>query len=734
MSIIIKVAVPVPIRNIFDYLPPQDNEDRTWIPGIRVMVPFGVQIKVGIVLDTARTSKLQSSKLKRILTVLDDQPLISSDDLQLLSWASQYYHHPIGEVISSAFPTMLRKGLPAQMEQEQSWFLTEQGLSVNRDLAKRAPRQAALIEYLNIHKQGPTVAQLDGLGWNWRNTARTLSAKNLIEQRPVKLQPNPKIKYTPATFQTNEHQNHAIKIIKASSASFGVFVLDGVTGSGKTEVYFQLIRSVIDRNMQAMVLLPEISLTPQLENRFQTRFDTAIAVFHSGLNDKLRARAWMRAQSGTAPILLGTRSAVFIPLKRPGLIILDEEHDSSFKQQEKFRFSARDVAIKRAQQLNIPIVLGSATPSFETLINAEQGRYEYLNLPSRATGAQPPNIHLLDIKKKQLSQGLSAMLIRAIKETLAKREQVLIFLNRRGFAPCMICNSCGWVAQCLRCDSNLVIHIHDQHLRCHHCDFQGPIPNACILCHSKNIQALGIGTERIEEILAKIFPTASIQRVDRDSTRKKGSLDKTINAIKQGDVDILIGTQMLAKGHHFPDVTLVGVLDTDSGLFSTDFRATERLAQLIVQVSGRAGRARKPGRVILQTRHPNHPLLRVLIEKGYQQFASDAITERRCAGLPPFSYQALFRAQSNNQQNTAAFLDQIRSRAAQIEHHEITLLGPAPAPMLKRAGSYRYQLLLQSPKRKYLHDTVDQLIPFINDLPGQNKIKWSIDIDPIDLF
>ena len=699
---------------------------------MRVSVPFGQLTKTGVVLDTATSSSVDVSKLKRILVALDDKPLISISDMQLLIWASQYYHYPIGEVVSTAFPAKFRKGQIAKLEQEQSLFLTNQGKARANNLTKRAPRQAALIKFLQAHEQGPTQTQLDDLGWNWQSTARTLVAKNIIEKRPRRL--HAKTRYTQSTFKTNADQNNAIQTIEDSIGSFGVFLLDGVTGSGKTEVYLQLARLAVDRNLQTMVLLPEISLTPQLENRFQSRFDTPIAVFHSGLSDRCRAKAWMRAQAGTAPILLGTRSAAFIPLHRPGIIILDEEHDSSFKQQDKFRFSARDIAIKRAQRLQIPIILGSATPSFETLVNAQQGRYKHLKLPTRATGAQPPAVHLLDIKNQNLSQGLSTKLIQNIKQTLNNNEQVLLFLNRRGFAPCMICNSCGWVAQCHRCDSNLVIHLQDQRLRCHHCDYESSIPQICGQCRSKEMDSLGIGTERIEEVLARIFPTASIRRVDRDSTRRKGSMDKTINDIKQGTVDILIGTQMLAKGHHFPNVTLVGVLDTDSGLFSTDFRATERLAQLIVQVSGRAGRAEKPGRVILQTRHPEHPLLKMLIENGYQKFATAAINERRSAGLPPFSFQALIRAQSNNQKNTAAFLDQVRHHANILGGNKITLMGPAPAPMVKRAGHYRYQFLLQSTDRKQLHKTTDKLIEAMEALPNNKKIKWSIDIDPIDLF
>ena len=396
-----------------------------------------------------------------------------------------------------------------------------------------------------------------------------------------------------------------------------------------------------------MVLLPEISLTPQLESRFRKRFDTDIAVFHSGLTEPFRCNAWIRMSRGEASVLLGTRSAVFTPLKNPGLIILDEEHDISYQQQEGFRFSARDIAIKRAQQLRIPVVLGSATPSLESMFNVEKGRFTHLQLRRRTGKALPPAVQLLDIRKQHLAEGLSTRLIQTIKATLARDEQILLFLNRRGYAPTLTCNACGWVARCHHCDSNLVIHSRDNCLRCHHCGYQQTVPANCCQCQSEQLQPLGSGTERVEQILSRIFPDVSIARIDRDSTRRKGRLAKFISEVIDGKVNILLGTQMLAKGHHFPNVTLVGILDTDCGLFSTDFRALERLAQLIVQVSGRAGRANKPGTVVLQTRHPDHPLLRTLICSGYQGFAQDVLAERKAVGLPPFSYQALLRAESS---------------------------------------------------------------------------------------
>ena len=734
MSIILKVAIPIPVRKTFDYLPPATDSHTAWIPGCRVLVPFGPQTKIGVLLSTADSSEIDTGKLKRILAVIDNKALISLNDLDLLFWAARYYHHPIGEVISAAFPTVLRKGRQAELKTEQSLFLTERGKNITTEELPRAHRQFALIEFLKTQPQAPTQTQLDALGWNWRTPAKNLLAKKLIERKPLRLPINPAIQYTEPSFKPNTHQQDAINKIQSALGSFGVFLLDGVTGSGKTEVYFQLIRSVIHAQQQVMILLPEISLTPQLESRFLKRFNVPIAVFHSRLTEQTRCRAWLQTQNGTALILLGTRSAVFTPLKRPGLIILDEEHDPSYKQQENFRFSARNIAIKRAQQLKIPVVLGSATPSFETLVNTYQGRYQHLRLPQRATGAMLPVIRLLDIRNLQLSHGLSARLIQTIKQTLAKNEQVLLFLNRRGYAPSMICNSCGWVAQCHNCDANLVIHARDQKLICHHCGYQQTLPSTCNECHSPDLEALGIGTERVEDLLTKIFPAAKVQRVDRDSTRRKGSLNKTLDDIKQGNVDILVGTQMLAKGHHFPNVTLVGVLDTDAGLFSTDFRAMERLAQLILQVSGRAGREQKPGRVILQTRHPEHPSLQMLIEHGYERFAHDAIAERKRAGLPPFSHQALIRADAKNQDKASTFLIKVGQMAKQTAREQVLILGPAPAPMTRRAGTYRFQLLIQSSSRRHLHNTLDKLLPDIGKLPKSAQVKWSIDIDPIDLF
>ncbi len=734
MPTILKVAVPVPLRLVFDYLPPSGVPLQELIPGQRIAIPFGPQTRTGYLLAIEEDSGIDAARLKQAIAVLDTKPFQSRSDLKLLIWASRYYHHPIGEVIAAAFPVLLRKGKSATNSADKRLVLSGPSEIIRAQIAGRAHRQRALVDLLAGHPDGLSEQQLKHLDWDWRAAARLLSKRKLIGTKTCTEASQPHPGFVIPDFELNPQQQDAVDAIRAGLDRFQIFLLEGITGSGKTEVYFRAIESVLAAGKQIMVLLPEITLTPQLESRFKARFNLPIAVFHSGLTDENRKNSWLGMAQGQSPILLGTRSAVFTPLKSPGLIILDEEHDVSFKQQEGFRFSARDIAIKRAQHLNIPVILGSATPSLESVHNAIRGRYRHLTLPLRTGSARPPTIRVLDIRKQQLAEGLAPGLIRSIKKKLDQNQQILLFLNRRGYAPTLICHHCGWVARCRRCDSNLVIHFGNRQLRCHHCLHERPLPDVCEPCGSEKLIPLGLGTERIEQMLEKIFPRASITRIDRDTTRRKGSLESALDDISAGKTDILIGTQMLAKGHHFPNVTLVGILDTDSGLFSTDFRTAERLAQLIVQVSGRAGRADKPGMVIIQTRHPDHPLLESLIKRGYPGFAQDALAERKRVGLPPFSFQALFRAEGTGQDHPLIFLQNIRQVAEVQENSGIQILGPVPAPMPKRIGRFRYQLLLQSRNRGALHNRIEELLPRLADLPGFRRVKWSIDIDPLDLF
>lgn len=732
---IVSVAIAIPINQLFDYSVPAHIDPLTLQIGARVRVPFGKSHKIGVLMTLPTLNETTPPNLKAMEAVLDTEALLSAHDIQLLMWASRYYYHPLGEVMSAAFPVLLRKGHPAHLPTVNVYRLTALGIQTNPDHLKRAPKQQQLLAHFQAQPlHGWYEEALNSQFTAWRATLKALLDKGLmtVEQQPAApIAPHHSLQ---APLMANAEQQHAIEQISAALQHFRVFLLDGITGSGKTEVYMQIIQMVLDAGRQVLVLLPEITLTPQLQTRFKQRFHVPIAIAHSKLTDSQRQMAWLQMQQGVGGILLGTRSALFTPLKNPGLIILDEEHDSSFKQQEGFRFSARDVAIMRAKRLKIPVILGSATPSFESLANVAKQRYQRLPLPVRAGQATEPHVLILDIRNKKLQVGLSAPLIQAIKATLAKHEQVLIFLNRRGFAPTLICHSCGWVARCPRCDANLVTHYDKRLLRCHHCAHEQTLIQQCPACQKATLMPLGLGTERIEKVLHHLFPTQRIIRLDQDSTQRKGTLDAYLQQINAQEVDIILGTQMLAKGHHFPNVTLVALLDVDSGLFSIDFHATEKLAQLIVQVAGRAGRADKPGKVILQTRQPNHPLLLTLIREGYGRFAEVALAERKAASLPPFSHQALLRVWAINPESPLVFLTAAGDFIKSLPMAGVLLLGPVAAPMAKRAGRYHYQLLLQANRRTDLRLVLDQLVPQIPRLKEAKKVRWSLDIDPVDLY
>ncbi len=728
---IVKVAIPVPLNQLFDYLTLDEQEIQ---PGTRVIVPFGKSKKVGFVIRYENKSDIKTDRLKKIIKILDDSSLISKTDFQFLKWASQYYHYPLGEVFNAAFPVSLRKGEKAILPQQEYFKLSAKGECLKPEQLKRSPKQKQIFELFKPVTKNLTALDLNKQEKNWRPSIKALIDKGLITRELCAKTPDQNIGNTESPLVPNKQQLHTINQLVAQLGGFSVSLLEGVTGSGKTEVYMQLIQQVLDLGQQIIVLLPEITLTPQLEERFRKRFAVALSISHSRLTETQRHSAWLEMQQGHSSILLGTRSAMFTPLRKPGLIILDEEHDSSFKQQEGFRFSARDLAIVRGKLLNIPVVLGTATPSLESLYNAERKRYQLLQLSERAGVAIKPRFLLLDIRNKKLLDGISEPLIEQIKKTLAKNEQVLLFLNRRGYAPVQICHTCAWVARCHRCDTSLVIHFAEKSLRCHHCGDQQQLLNLCPACKTGELKPLGLGTERVEQSLREIFPKQKIVRLDRDSTQRKGSLEKHLETINQGNVDIILGTQMLAKGHHFPNVTLVAILDVDSGLFSIDFHATEKLAQLIVQVAGRAGRAEKPGKVILQTRQPEHPLLVLLLKEGYRKFAKTALAERQQASLPPFSSQAMLRAYAANPGDPQVFLNKVCGLIQSINCMTTQVLGPVSAPMAKRAGYFHFQLLLQNVSRKSLQTLLDQLVPLLYSVKECNKVRWSLDVDPVDLY
>jgi primosomal protein N' (replication factor Y) len=738
----LRVAVPSPLRRCFDYLPPDGCDGRTLRPGIRLQVPFGRSTTIALLVAVSAETQVPVQRLKAVCEVLDHAPLFAPDLLELITWASTYYQHPIGEVVSNALPALLRQGSAVAVKGEVTWRLTTAGRELDRQLhdqiQRRAPRQFVLLQLLAEAAEGLTAAAIDAIQSQWRPVMGKLVDKGWVAVVERPCLPPSSTTETVATPELNTAQAEAVAAIGGQLGGFGVFLLDGVTGSGKTEVYLSVIEQVLARGEQTLVLVPEIGLTPQLVSRFQQRFAVPIAVLHSGLSDRERLCAWHAARSGEAPIVIGTRSAVFTPFARLGLIILDEEHDASFKQQEGFRYSARDVAVKRAHLKSLPVVLGSATPSLETLHNARQGRYSQLVLPERAGAAQHPDIAVLDVRKQPMFDGLSTALVNAMRRHLDGGGQVLVFLNRRGYAPTLLCHDCGWVATCRRCDAHMTLSYAGrnghQRLRCHHCGAERPADPQCPECQSSELRPVGAGTERLEEALRRLFPDIGIARIDRDTTRRKGALQTLLDGVHDGSSRILVGTQMLAKGHHFPDVTLVGVVDIDQGLFSADFRATERMAQMIVQVAGRAGRAQRPGQVLIQTHHPDHPLLQVLLRDGYAAFAQAALEERRQAQLAPFSHMALLRAEAVDGQLPLQFLEHARQQAEAMGAVGVQLLGPIPAPMERRAGRVRAQLLLQAAHRADLHRLLE---PWLQQLEGDKlgrKVRWSIDVDPQEMF
>lgn len=531
----------------------------------------------------------------------------------------------------------------------------------------------------------------------------------------------------------NAEQEYVVQQVSQNLNQFGVYLLNGVTGSGKSEVYWRLVEKMLENNKQVLILVPEIGLTPQLCEQFQQKLNVPVVVMHSTLSEKERLNGWLNAKRGS-PVVIGTRSAVFTPLPNLGLIIVDEEHDLSFKQQEGFRYSARDIAVVRAHKENIPILLGSATPSLESLSNVQKKRYMQLNLSNRAGVAVMPHFHIVDIRAKELKHGLSSALLDAIERHLLRGQQVLLFINRRGYAPVLLCHACGWIAACKRCDARLTLHQSDGVLTCHHCGFSKKIDETCPSCEAEALLRVGLGTQRIETILTKHFPNTPIRRIDRDTTRRKGSMVEALSQAKEGHSQILIGTQMIAKGHHLPKVTLVGILDMDGGFFSGDFRATERTAQLLLQVAGRAGREQVRGEVYLQTHQPEHPLLLTLLREGYEAFTKVLLAERKLAALPPFSYLALFRAESVKEQDPSDFLEQVAMKAKKLMGPQVNILGPIASPMKKKAGRYRAQLLFRASQRSLLNRGIGQLLTELAGLKTAQRVRWSLDIDPLDMF
>ena len=797
MEPVLRVAVPVPIRHLFDYLPPRQGGTSPVRPGMRVRAPFGRKTAVGVVVDVASESTVDARRLKRVREVIDAEPLLDAATLELLAWASAYFQHPVGEVVVGTLPRLLRLGRAPTAERSVRYAATAAGAQVFTDGIRGAPVQARLLGFMLDAGSVPEAA-LASEHRNWRRPLRALVDKGWVEVVPDAPRPvdRPRAPYSgnraapahradpprlanqidpshradrpgpsrsarridpshpadsadaphaiyrldpphpaahPGRPVLNAEQSRAVETVEAHLEEFSPFVLDGVTGSGKTEVYLRLIETVVARGWQTLVLIPEIGLTPQLLARFHARLPCRVAALHSGLSDGERLSSWTHARNGTADVVVGTRSAVFVPLARPGLFIVDEEHDLSFKQQDGFRYSARDLAVVRARNAGTPVVLGSATPSLEAIDNVRRGRYRRLDLPHRAGGASPPRIDVVDLRVRHFESGLCDVLVEALEETRARSEQALLFINRRGYAPVLMCHACGWVADCERCDARMVFHREDERLRCHHCAAERAPIVECPTCGSKNVRRLGLGTERVARALERRIKGLRVARMDRDATRRRGSLEALLDRVHSGEVDAVVGTQMLAKGHHFPNVTLVAILDADAGLFGVDFRATERMAQLLLQVAGRAGRGDRTGRVLLQTHNPEHPLLRVLVLQGYRQFCAQALEERRSTRLPPFSSLALVRAEALQREAPQSFLRDAETRASARPHRGVSVLGPVPSPLERRAGRYRAQLLVDATSRGALQRFLPGWIAELEALPSARKVRWSVDVDPQEM-
>lgn len=732
---LIRVAVPSPIRRRFDYLPPEQDCGYEIIKGMRVLVPFGSRSVIGIVIGIAKETDHERDKLKPIQEVVDTLPVVEERLLDLFSWAADYYQYPLGDALLSTLPALLRKGQSIPDNLENYWQLSTLGKGLAENSLCRAKKQQSLLHLLR-DSGAMTSGEISAAGFS-RAIIKGLEAKALIEEvtKPAQKTAANSAASTKAPLLAEPplalrpEQKAAMKELKLDG--FKTYLLFGDTGSGKTEIYLQSIEQVVANGLQALVLVPEINLTPQTLQRFQNRFNCNIVALHSALTDRERLRNWASARNGDADIIIGTRSAIFTPLCRPGIIILDEEHDPSFKQQDGFRYSARDVAVMRASRESIPVILGSATPSLESLLNCERGRYQRLDL-ARQTAS--PNWQLIDLKAHRLQSGISAPLITAIREQIEAGKQVLLFLNRRGYSPLLLCHDCGWRGECRHCSATLTAHLKQNRLICHHCEWQQPIPGNCSQCQSPNLTFVGQGTERSEETLRALFPETPVLRIDRDSTRSKGAMAATIETIHQNEPCILVGTQMLAKGHHFPAVTLAALLEIDSGLFSPDFRALERTAQMVTQVAGRAGRGEHPGTVLIQTHYADHPLLAELIKADYRQLSRMLLDERSRHSLPPFSHLAIIRAESQIPQRAQDFLSRAREQLERILPATLNTryLGPLPSTLERRKGFHRFALSVFANNRIKLGSALTETSLYLETLKLGRQVRWSVDVDPQD--
>ncbi len=730
MPAVLETAVLNPAPRLFEYLPPAGTNAALLKPGTRVHVPFGRREAVGVIIGQRPQATWPEEKLRPVIAVLDERPILNANMLRLTKWASTYYHHPLGEVIKTALPAVLRRTKAVRVQTEHIYKLTEAGKEAEIS-PHRARRQAHVLASLRQFPEGCTASTLAA---GFKGVAQVLNAlgkKGLVER--LACADADQLGWVAGPLELNPEQRRATDAIVAHGPRFRVHVLDGVTGSGKTEVYIDLILRAMAAGLQSLVLIPEIGLTPQTAARFERSLGVRCAMFHSGLSDRERALAWLGASRGEAAVVIGTRSAVFTPFPCLGLIVVDEEHDPSYKQFDGFRYSARDLAIMRAHFSDIPIVLGSATPGLDTLHFCATKRYERHRIRRRAKGAALPAPRVIDLRHRPLTAGLSPDLINAVADNAKAGNQTLLFLNRRGYAPAVLCRSCGLATRCSRCEANLVLHKAENRLICHHCGVSRPARATCGECGGP-VLPVGVGTEKLYDWLCRRFPSSRIARFDRDAIRGQTALLETLDAMRSGEAEIIVGTQMLAKGHDLPGVTLVGIVDADSGFFSADLRAAERTAQLIVQVAGRAGRAERPGEVYIQTYNPQNPQVMRLLGEGYQAFANYALEERRATGFPPFARLGLLRAEAHDENTVYTFLREVRSRMCDTPTSgPVDILGPVPAPMARRAGRFRGQLLLNGAAGGPLHELLRTTLPLVRKLRSARRVRWSIDIDPHEL-
>jgi primosomal protein N' (replication factor Y) len=746
-SILIQVAVDTPVRGLFDYRLNFEQEERQTdaFIGYRVRVPFGHRELIGVIVrELDNDHEVVADKLRDVIELLDTRALLDPHCIQLLLWSASYYQYAVGAAVFTALPPALRKNKSAEISQSRVWLTQPEA---DTTTLNRAPKQRQVFDWLSQQPAGATDDELRQQFGPISACLKSLAQRALITgqlsdalplQRPSTEKVSPQQEQAP---KLTTEQNQAYQQIAATLDRFAVHLLEGVTGSGKTEVYFALIEQLLNNQKQStepenrpqiLIIVPEIGLTPQLLRRLETRFPTAIATLHSNISEQQRQDTWLRIGLGQYQIILGTRLSVFTPIANLALIIIDEEHDHSLKQQEGFLYHARDVAIYRARMLQIPIVLGSATPSLESTLNAKQNRYNHILMLKRAQETPLPRMQLVDMRPLPAREILSPTLRLAMHRHLEAGNQVILFLNRRGFAPALICHECAWVAQCSRCDAKLTFHSHSAKLYCHHCDQRRSKPEQCPSCQSTNLLLVGFGTQRIEQLLEDEFKHYSTIRFDRDAIKRKGQLEKILEAIQEQRHSIIIGTQILSKGHDFPRVSLVGVLDIDYGIFSADYRALEHSAQLLTQVAGRSGRRKEQGEVVIQSHAPDHPLLQSLITKGYPDFAEQALALRQSCHLPPYSYQMLLRARATHSDHSQQFLQQAKQLAQKYLAPDLQIMGPLPATMEKRAGKFRAVILFSASNRRSLSLGTSDWLQQLHRLPEARRVQWNLDIDPLE--